>query len=333
MPAGGTFSLRPLPQRSFVSVLDSFKSFQSVVNANPETVKEARRRRQIFEEAFLSQADVVEVVPSGSLARGTHKDPVHDVDLVIVFDPAVQLNWGRPGTSADEALLHAQERVRTLLGSKGEVDQIVRRADKRNHAVKCFLDDPDDPDAFTVDVMPALRASDGFLVPESYSQKWIHTNPEYLIEEVRRRHADWRSYAGTVRMLKWWASDQPTKIKSLVMETLALDHLPTDSAQPGAIAKFFAGAAYAIGSGTNVSDPAGLCGPIQRDLDYAEFESLLSSARDSALAAISAQAANSPASATEHWAKIFGSDFPVIAAAAGKPSSSEPRPVKDTPQG
>ncbi|GAB3578173.1 hypothetical protein GCM10027406_13930 [Leifsonia lichenia] len=316
-----------------MSVLDSFKSFQSVVNADPEAVKEARRRRSIFEIAFSSQADVVEVVPSGSLARGTHKDPIHDVDLVVVFDAALHSTWGQTGASADDALLHAQERVRTLLGSKGEIDQIVRRADKRNHAVKCFLDDPDDANALTVDVMPALRTDVGFLVPENYSQQWIRTNPEYLIEEVRRRHAEWRSYAGTVRMLKWWASNQPTKIKSLVMETLALDHLPTDSNQPGAIVKFFAGAAFAIGSGTDVSDPAGLCGPIQRDLDYAEFESALSDARDSASAAISAQGANNPASATEHWAKIFGPSFPVITAATGAAATSEPRPVKDTPQG
>lgn len=316
-----------------MSVIDSFKSFQSVVNADPEAVKEARRRRRIFEGAFLAEDDVTEVVPSGSLARGTHKDPIHDVDIVVVFDPASHSGWGVSGASAEEALLHSQDLVRTLLGSNGRIDQIVRRADKRNHAIKCFLDDPDDPDAFTVDVMPALRTEAGFVVPESYTKKWIRTNPEYLIKEVQNRHEDWRSYAGTVRMLKWWASNQSTKTKSLVMETLALDHLPTDSNQPGAVAKFFAGATYAIGSGIEVSDPAGMCGPIQKDLDYDEFELALGAARDSAAAAISAQAANNPAAASEHWAKIFGSDFPVIAATAGSAVASGPRPVKDTPQG
>jgi hypothetical protein len=316
-----------------VSVLDSFHTLQSVVNASPEAVAEARHRRTLFENAFSSQADVLEVVPSGSLARGTHKDPIHDVDLIVVFDPTIHSAWGHIGQSAEEALLHAQKRVRVLLGSNGQVDQIVRRADKRNHAVKCFLDDPDDPDAFTVDVMPALRTDTGFLVPEAYSEQWIQTNPEYLIAEVKKRHEAWRSYAGTVRMLKWWSSNQSTKIKSLVMETLALDHLPTDSNQPGAIAKFFASAAFAIGSGVDILDPAGLCGPIQKDLDHAEFEIALSDARDSASAAIAAQGANNPASATNFWAEIFGPSFPLIAAAAGPAATTEPRPVKDTPQG
>ena len=59
----------------------------------------------------------------------------------------------------------------------------VRLARPGNHAVKCFLDDPNDPDAFTVDAMPALRQADGaLLVPEKSPKDWIRTDPEDLIQ-------------------------------------------------------------------------------------------------------------------------------------------------------
>src|SRR5262245_42744846 len=63
----------------------AFDDLQRTVNASPEAVKEARRRRDLFRDAFAAEADVAETVPSGSLARGSQKDPIHDVDVIIVY--------------------------------------------------------------------------------------------------------------------------------------------------------------------------------------------------------------------------------------------------------
>ncbi|MGG7507535.1 nucleotidyltransferase domain-containing protein [Plantibacter sp. YIM 135249] len=318
-----------------MSVLDLFDSFQEVVNASPKMVEEARSRRKSFEAAFLAEPDVPEVIPSGSLARGTHKDPIHDVDLVVVFDPEEHPAWGSSGESAALALDDVRSRVNDLLGAtNGTADRLVRLAKWRNHAVKCFLDDPDDPDAFTVDVMPALRHGDQLLVPEAISEKWIVCDPEYLIAEVRARHAAWGHYAGTVRMLKWWAAEQPVKIKSLVVEVLALDYLPTDRSRPAALREFFTRAEYAVRSGIVVEDPAGLCGPIQLDLDYDDLADRLDTASDLASQALVAQANNDVPRASRRWGAVFGDLFPLVAAAVGTGASDDgPRPVKDTPQG
>jgi predicted nucleotidyltransferase len=86
-----------------VSVTDAFNEFQSIVNADVEQVKEARSRRDLFKDAFILESDVDEVISSGSLARGTHKDPIHDVDVVIVYDGAQHPEWGEPGPSAEDA--------------------------------------------------------------------------------------------------------------------------------------------------------------------------------------------------------------------------------------
>lgn len=321
-----------------MSVTDAFKTFQDVVNADIAHVREARARRDLFKDAFGTEGDVKEVIASGSLARGTHKDPIHDVDVIVVFDQDEHPEWGASGSSATDALDYTRERVNVLLGAtNGTYGQAVRLAKWRNHAVKCFLDDPDDPDAFTVDAMPALRRDDGLLIPEAISKDWVTCDPESLIAKVANCHAQWNKFAGTVRMLKWWAAEQDTKIKSLVMEVLALDWLPTDGNQPAAIKQFFVSACYYIEGGDEVVDPAGLNGPIQSDIDYVEFADCLRFARDHAIKAFQAQANNDTAAAIEHWSEVFGDDFPKPPASSGNPVPAAapvaPRPVKDTPQG
>jgi hypothetical protein len=320
-----------------VSLAAAFRDFQKVVNVDIEDVRSARARRDLFKSAFGSEPDVDDVIPSGSLARGTHTDPIHDVDIIVIYNAGSRADWGQPGTSAADALDHTRERTNSLLGAThGTHEKAVRVARWRNHAVKCFLDDPDDPDAFTVDAMPALRRDGKLLVPEALSEDWIVCDPEHLIDEVANRHAVWNKFAGSVRMLKWWSADQDLKIKSLVMEVLALDFLPTDTSQPFAMKQFFVSAAYSIEGGHEVVDPAGLCGPIQSDLDYDRFASCLAMARDSASHAIQSQINNDGHSAIAHWGAVFGDDFPPAPAAGPGGAPTAPvvaRPVKDTPQG
>lgn len=326
--------IKGLQPGEHVSVNDAFKAFQGVVNADINAVREARARRDLFKEAFGPLPDVEEVIPSGSLARGTQKDPIRDVDVIIVFNGGDHPDWGEPGTSAKDALDYTREHVHGLLGATdGTHAKEVRLARWRNHAVKCFLDDPDDPDAFTVDAMPALRRDGKLLIPEALSEEWVDANPEYLITAVANKHAAWNKFAGSVRMLKWWAADQNIKIKSLVMEVLALQFLPTDSSQPAAIAQFFVSAAYYIEGGSEVLDPAQLCGPIQSDLDYEKFADRLARTRDSAAKAIAAQVNNDANAAIHHWGSVFGDDFPRPAPSAPVVVPPPPRPVKDTPQG
>ena len=80
-----------------MSVTDAFKTFQDVVNADIPHVREARTRRDLFKGAFGAEVDVKEVIASGSLARGTHKDPIHDVDVIVVFDQE-ELHRGGPSS-------------------------------------------------------------------------------------------------------------------------------------------------------------------------------------------------------------------------------------------
>ena len=325
-----------------MNVSDAFGHYQSYVDADPASVKEARSRGNAFKSAFENLDEVVEVFISGSLARKTHKKPINDVDVVIVYDRDWHPDWGQAGTCAEDALKYTSAKINELLGAtNGTHEQLVRLARPGNHAVKCFVDDPDDPNAFTVDAMPAFRTDSGLLIPEKTSSDWVPANPEYLIDQVASRTADWSKYAGTVRMLKTWAKDQlGITIKSLVIEVLALEFLRHDgSVQSTAIKEFFVRAANYIEDGYEVTDPAGICGPIQNSLDYDKFSQHLRDAATKAGAAWSKQAIGDHAAAIRLWGDVFGEGFPPPPPAPGKPAiippvvPDKPRPVKDTPQG
>jgi hypothetical protein len=257
------------------------------VNAPPGSVKEARRRRDLFQDAFRGDDDVSETLPSGSLARGSQKDPINDVDVIIVFERDEHPDWGVPGASAGDALDHVRQRVHELLGeTDGSFAKEVRLARTRNHSVKCWLDDPNEERAFTVDVTPALRQREEvLLIPEKRSSAWIETAPEFLIRVVAERHVRWNRFVPLVRDLKRWGADQKVEIKSLLLEVLAFHHLP-ELERPKALARFFAAAANTVL--LPVEDPAGLCGEIQPDLDRAAAAQHLTKAAEAAWRAVEA---------------------------------------------
>lgn len=330
----------------------AFDDLQREADAAPDQVQEARRRRDVFRSAFTGEDEVEEVVASGSLARSTQREPINDVDLVIVFDAAEQPEWGAPGSSAGDALTYLGQRVNALLGiTNGEFAREVRLARPGNHAVKCFLDDPEAESPFTVDVMPALRQADGtLLVPEKASDCWILTNPEFLIARVAERQADWSRFRPLVRVLKLWNDDHDTTMKSLTMEVLALEQMREESSRPRALQRFLTAAEHAIDY--PIEDPAGLCGPTQSDLDRTRARTELSAAAKASWEAVVAQDEGETDRAACLWHSVFGDAFPEppggCAAEEAKArgigagtatvgavgvGTVRPRPIRDAPQG
>ncbi|WP_306357927.1 MULTISPECIES: nucleotidyltransferase [unclassified Nocardia] len=321
-----------------MSVFAAFDAYQATVDADPAQVALARERRDVFVGALENAKGVVEVVKSGSLQRSTQLQPIHDVDLIVVFDTEEHSSWGQSGASSAQALEHVHDLVTSCLGTgSGSVDQLVRLAlhANRNRAVKCFVDPPEQENAFTVDVMPVLRQSDGtLLVPSTTDERWSTADPEFLIEQVATRQREWSYFRPLVRVLKDWRLDVRVegKIKSLVMEVLALECLPRQGNRPNALRSFFTSAAVRVNTG--VSDPAGHCGLIQPDLDVEGLRSALEEAADMADLACDLSTRNDTDSALRVWQELFGSDFPAPPKKPKGGVAAAPAPlIKDAPQG
>ena len=275
-----------------MDLTDAFKELQTEVNADPAQVDEARNRRNLFrDDAFNNESDVERTYASGSLARGTHLEPINDVDLVVLFKEEDQPEWDRSAGTAEKALKEIQKRVMELLGvTDGSVAKEVRDTRMQSHAVKCFLDDPDDDDGFTVDLVPALPHPDrGFWIPQKDSDEWIQTDPIYLVDEVLDRHEESEgTFVPLLRLLKRWSKDNGRLLKGLTVEVLAFDHLPVDKPRPAALSDFFTAAAAAIDQ--PIEDPAAiLAGEIQSDLDRDAARENLEDASDYAWRAVEAE--------------------------------------------
>jgi hypothetical protein len=325
------------PPRTLAS---AFAAFQTAVNTDPDDLAEARRRRDLFDAAFCSLNDVIDVFCSGSLARRTQIDPIHDVDTVVIFNAAHHPDWNAPGGSAIAALSYTRDHAMDLLGRFGaKFGYELAKAEVRNHSVRCtFKTKLRDAD-FTVDVTPAQRQSDGTLrIPEKDSNGWITTDPQYLIKLVRDRQEAWDLYVPGVRDLKYWRRSVDTKVKSLVIEIIALDSLGPAPTIQQALANFFAAAEIRVNN--PIKDPAGHCGLIQPDLDVPVLRAALKESGNLARRALEEERLGRIDDALRTWRKILGSNFPapigapgVAGIAAVAPAVARPRRMPDHGQG
>jgi hypothetical protein len=299
-----------------MSVDSGFDALQQEADVLKDVVDTARRRRDTFTRTLPRADDVAKVRASGSLKRGTHNDPLHDVDLIVVYDEDDHPDWGQPGQSAEDALRRSASVVTDLLGPDAGQTEQVRLARLQNHSVKCFLDDPDDPGAFTVDLTPALlRTNGGFWIPQRDDRIWVPTNPQILEDSVAARHAAWRQFAKLVRVLKRWNADHGGLMKSLTVEILALNHLPVAD-RPEALARFFTAASAAVWQ--PILDPAGLCGEIQPNLDRVAAHAALSTAADRAWQAVNDDSRGEDRAAMCGWREVFGPIYPEAEGGCGK---------------
>jgi Second Messenger Oligonucleotide or Dinucleotide Synthetase domain len=330
-----------------MNITEAFDTFQTAVNADKAQVQKAQRRRDLMHQAFVGAPGVDETFPSGSLARGTILAPIHDVDYVVVYEPSAHPHWGTPGDSAKEALDHVAARIKETLGAgEGSMSHEVRLASSRNHAVKCFLDDPVAESPFTVDVTPALPKDGHIVIPEADSRDWIETDPRDLIRRIGERHKRWNRFVPMVRVLKHWNRDvAKAQMLSLAVEVLTYNCLPDSymtgegESRPEALSRFFTSAVIAIEN--PIEDPAGLCGAIQPDLDVATARTRLQEASDGAFRALAAERIGDVDAAICEWRGVLGDAFPEppdgcdkkkVQGAAG-PVFIAARPIRDTPQG
>jgi hypothetical protein len=303
---------------------DGFEAFGKAIKSDPFGVLLAKWRRDAFIEKLEKLPDVVEVIPSGSLARGTQIGPVHDVDLILVFDPFKHGDYGSGAQSAQGALEHLQkglvEQLHPLTGEEG----LVNDTKLGTHVVKCYSDVPRPfagviPSAPPVDVMPAVREGFHLKIPER-GKGWIATDPEKLIRQVEQRQREWKYFTEVAGMVKAWAEHNHLGLRNLAIDMMVLKYCPRpqlfETLSCGeALARFFKAARADIGPRII---PPGWLSKIDSSINYVKLSGALGHAAELSRQAMDAEhewknrfhATGEVIHPDKFWRDLFGSKYP-----------------------
>jgi hypothetical protein len=317
-----------------------FRSYSHAIESDPIGVLLAKWRRDAFIAKLKQLPDVADVIPSGSLVRGTQIGPVHDVDLIVVFKRSEHPDYGSGRESAQAAMAHLENRLLEQLhpwrGAKGG---LLKETEQRTHVVTYRGDSAGPfaeiiPSAPPVDVMPAVRGGSHLLIPER-GNGWIDADPEKLIRQVEQRQREWKYFTEVVKMVKAWAEHNHLKMRNLAIEVMVLKYCP----RPGmfetlscgeAVARFFEAAAKA--NITSLKDPAGRCGEIDPGMNYMKLRAALARAAGLARQAMDAEhawkhrfhATEDVTHPDEFWRKLFGRKYPRARERIWRAPSAEP---------
>jgi hypothetical protein len=324
---------------------DAFRDFGREIESDPISVLLAKWRRDAFIKDLKGLPDVVEVIPSGSLARETQIGPVHEVDLIVVFDPAAHPDYGHGSESAQAAMDHLET---SLLAAwhpwAGPEGGVLKETEQKRHVVKCsgvstgpFEDIT--PSAPPVDVMPAVRKGGHLRVPED-GNSWIDVDPEQFMRLVAEREREWEYFTEVIQMVKTWAEHDNLDIRNLAIEVMVLKYCPRPRffqtlARGEALAEFFENAARA--RITSLQDPAGWYGEIDPHMKYAALRAALGQAAGVAGQAMDAEYARASrfdsADRVLHpdffWGKLFGRKYPKARERFWYPQDYEPWFARD----
>ena len=326
---------------------DDFDDFSREIKSDPFLVLLAKWRRDAFIAKLERLPDVIEVIPSGSLARGTLIGPVHDVDLIVVFDKSAHPDYGKGPESARAAMTYLEEKLLEQLHPLSGTEALIKGTEQRTHVVNChggptgpyaeFI-----PSAPPVDVMPAVRKEPNLLgkspllVPElgEGGDTWIDVDPETFMRLVEQRQREWKYFTEVIQMVRAWADLNDLDMKTVAIEAMVLLYCPRPRmfetlSRGEAIARFFEAASKA--RITSLKDPARRR-EIDPDMNYGKLQRALKEGAGLARQAMDAEYAwqnrfqlmQEATNPNVFWRKLFGKEYPKARVRYWRPAIIEP---------
>jgi len=324
-----------------------FDAFSREIESDPLGVLLAKWRRDAFTRKLKGLPGVIEVIPSGSLARGTHIGPVHDVDLIVVFDKSAHPDYGSGPESARDAMTDLENKLLEQLHPLSGTEALIKGTEQRTHVVKChgvsagpyaeFI-----PSAPPVDVMPAVRkephllGKSPLLVPElaAGGDKWIDVDPETFMRQVEQRQREWKYFTEVIKMVRAWAENEHLDMKTVAIEAMVLMYCPRPRmfetlSRGEAVARFFEAASKA--GITSLKDPA-RGREIDPAMNFGELRRTLKAGAGLARQAMDAEYAwknrfqlmQEATHPDVFWRKLFGRDYPKARERYWRPAVTEP---------
>jgi hypothetical protein len=210
-----------------------------------QSQKESASRSQNYLRELLNTGNMAQRIVtsylSGSYARDTAINPVDDVDIIFVINPAywpTVSGWPAPTTILDSFANAIRNRypISSVFGQRRSVRLELNHLD--------------------IDVVPAIESSietNVIWIPDRNASSWIKSSPRvHSTNATRVNTAQGGKFKPLVKLLKYWNSSLPStaNFKSFAIETMAtriFDNFTFDTLQKG-MHYFFDYVAFASGS-------------------------------------------------------------------------------------
>ncbi|HEV2098975.1 MAG TPA: CBASS oligonucleotide cyclase, partial [Stellaceae bacterium] len=148
--------------------------------------------------------DLVKMLQSGSVAKGTALKTINDMDV------AVYVRAGKAPEAETELLVWVSDRLREAYGGLMKADQFV----PQHHCVQVQFRGS----GLDVDVAPVIYEGGtddiGYLIAKDTGERVLTSIPLHLTFTRRRKAAHPRHYRQMVRLVKWWKRIQAAQHES-----------------------------------------------------------------------------------------------------------------------
>ncbi|NUC74760.1 nucleotidyltransferase [Haloterrigena sp. SYSU A558-1] len=215
-PGGGSAEPSAADSDDEQTSIDEYADEAAITDHQGETIDE---RRQRLVDIMDEELDVEDSHQIGSHTRGTMVGPLDeesDSDVMVVLDEAQHGQWLQ-GENGSKNCLQAVKRAleRRYPNSKVSID--------RNVVAVQFHD-------FTVEVAPAFRSGDGYVIPDTYSggRSWVQTNPrQYKNQFDAVDRARGGQLQRVARIAKKFNDNTGSPVSSYHMEVMAYHYVRT----------------------------------------------------------------------------------------------------------
>lgn len=230
---------------------DAFRAFDHRVRSDPVSSLRVTWNAARFAAPFGPGDGVVQVIPTGSVVRGTSTGQISDFDVIFVLD--------HKPASVQGALDEMRDRITRKHGvGQGTHSGMVKGTELDNQVVTCHLDAGGPYLDFlgsspTIEVLPAYREGAHLVIPELSDPDWGHahwmrTDPEQHNAIIAERQMFWTHFDATTHATKTWSEVAGLDLQGVAVELLVLKHMPrprwfTSLSRGETIAKFFESAA------------------------------------------------------------------------------------------
>jgi hypothetical protein len=281
------------------TITSSFQKLKENLEITGLQKNSVSTRQENVRDIVAGEMDFLDSFLTGSYARSTMIAPLSeaDIDIFIVLDPKYYEKDGQA------SLLDKVKRV--LLKTYTRTPKISRNG----QAVTITFTD------FVVDVVPAFyRTGGGYLIPNSFQNVWIETNPKVHVDVMTTENtAHYGDLVPIVKMIKGWSRNINNDFVSFYLELLAIKIFKnvTISDFPSGMRFFFDKGREAIKY--KVQDPVEFGGQINGLRNCTTVDNAVSRFETAYNRAIKAEqdARNrNIENAVKEWRKIFGDYFP-----------------------